>query len=225
MASSESPRAVGVSAARSEDFPEIRWRGNWIWVPEEPVVPSGGFAAAIDPEAREANGLFRKVFTLDQVPDRVPARITADSRYVLYVNGREVGRGPIRSQFRRLHYDMYDLAPYLVVGQNVIAVHVKYYGRETAFWMPATPNRTLGRRGVLVFECDLGEPPAGWSATRAWKARRADAWDHPERRRARDGHRRRADWRSSMPGGFPPTGSRRHSTTAAGGRPRSSTRC
>ena len=87
-------------------------------MPEEPVVPSGGFAAAIDPEARESNGLFRKAFTLDRVPDRVPARITADSRYVLYVNGRELGRGPIRSQFRRLQYDMYDLAPYLVVGRE-----------------------------------------------------------------------------------------------------------
>jgi alpha-L-rhamnosidase len=189
MASAESPRAVG-----TEDFPEIRWRGNWVWVPEEPVVPSGGFAAAIDPEAREANGLFRRVFTLDRVPERVPARITADSRYVLHVNGCEVGRGPIRSQFRRLQYDMYDLAPYLVVGQNVIAVHVKYYGRETAFWMPATPNRTLGRTGALVFECDLGAAgwlpsgwlpagglPSGWLVSdETWKARRADAWDHPE---------------------------------------------
>ena len=128
-----------------------------MWVPEEPVVPSGGFSAAIDPHAPESNGLFRKTFMLDHPPDRAPARITADSRYILFVNGRELGRGPIRSQFRRLHYDMYDLAPYLVAGENVIAVHVKYYGQEKAFWMPATPNRTLGRGGVVVFECDLGE--------------------------------------------------------------------
>ena len=24
-----------------QDFPEIRWRGHWIWVPEEPIAPSG----------------------------------------------------------------------------------------------------------------------------------------------------------------------------------------
>ena len=159
------------------DFPEIRWLGHWIWVPEEPVVPSGGFSAAIDPNARESNGLFRKAFVLDRVPGRVPARITADSRYALYVNGRELGRGPMRSQFRRLHYDMYDLAPYLEAGENVIAVRVKYYGRETAFWMPATPNRTLGRSGVMVFECDLGG--SDWLVSDgSWKARRAEAWDH-----------------------------------------------
>ncbi len=165
------------TTVRPREFREIRWLGHWLWVPEEPVVASGGFSAAIDPNARESNGLFRKTFSLDGVPGRVPARVTADSRYVLYVNNMELGRGPMRSQFRRLHYDMYDLAPYLTTGENTIAVHVKYYGRETAFWMPATPNRTLGRGGVMVFECDLGE--SGWLVTDdTWKARRAEAWDH-----------------------------------------------
>jgi alpha-L-rhamnosidase len=164
-------------AVVAADFPEIRWLGQWMWVPEEPVVPSGGFSATIDPNALESNGLFRKAFALDRVPGRVPARITADSRYVLYVNNRELGRGPMRSQFRRLHYDMYDLAPYLVAGENVIAVHVRYYGRETAFWSPATPNRTLGRSGAMVFECDLGS--SGWLASDAsWKAHRAESWAH-----------------------------------------------
>ncbi len=60
------------------DFPEIRWRGHWIWVPEEPVVPSGMFSAMIDPHARESHGLFRKTFLLEQLPVRAPARITAD---------------------------------------------------------------------------------------------------------------------------------------------------
>jgi alpha-L-rhamnosidase len=165
------------TTVRPGDFPEIRWLGHWIWVPEEPVAPSEGFASVIDPDAPESNGLFRRAFVLDHVPDLAPARITADSRYALFVNDQELGRGPIRSQFRRLHYDMYDLAPYLVAGENVIAVHVRYYGRETAFWMPATPNRTLGRGGAMVFECDLGE--SGWLVSDGtWKAHRADAWDY-----------------------------------------------
>jgi hypothetical protein len=25
----------------SHDFSEIRWRGHWIWVPEEPIAPNG----------------------------------------------------------------------------------------------------------------------------------------------------------------------------------------
>lgn len=160
-----------------KDFSEIRWLGHWIWVPEEPVVPSGGFAAAIDLNAKESHALFRKNFALARIPNRAPARITADSRYALYVNGHELGRGPIRSQFRRLHYDLYDIAPYLHTGENVIAVYVKYYGQEKAFWSPATPNRSLGKNGVMVFECDLGE--VGWLVSDdTWKAKKASAWDH-----------------------------------------------
>ncbi|GIV79692.1 MAG: hypothetical protein KatS3mg050_4086 [Litorilinea sp.] len=157
------------------DFDEIRWRGHWIWVPEEVIEPGNPFAPSIDPNARESHGLFRRRFQLEEVPARAPARITADSRYVLFVNGQEVCRGPVRSQPRRLHYDLVDLAPYLQVGENLIAVHVKYYGRAKSFWMPAVPNMTLGKTGVLVLEANLGD--AGWLVSDAtWKAHRPEAW-------------------------------------------------
>jgi len=114
-------------AVTPHDFPEIRWQGHWIWVPEEPITPSGSLSATLNAQAPETHGLFRKTVHLDQVPDRAPARVTADSRYALFVNGQEVFRGPIRSQPRRLHYDLFDLAPYLHPGENVLAVYVKYY--------------------------------------------------------------------------------------------------
>jgi hypothetical protein len=106
------------------------------------------------------------------VPERVPTRITADSRYILYVNGWEAFRGPIRSQPRRLHYDMLDLAPHLKAGENVLAAYVKYYGSVKSYWMPAAPNMTLGKTGVLVFEADLGA--GGWLVSDdSWRAPRA----------------------------------------------------
>jgi hypothetical protein len=157
-----------------QDFGEIRWRGHWIWV--EPAAPGGMFPGMV-PEGRrpEARGLFRKTFTLDRIPARAPARITADSRYLLFVNGQEAYRGPVRSQPRRLHYDLFDLAPYLRVGENAIAVYVVYYGFARSFWLPATPNMTLGKSGVLVFEANLGD--AGWLVSDAsWKAVKSDAW-------------------------------------------------
>jgi hypothetical protein len=124
---------------------------------------------------KEAHGLFRKTFTLASVPKRVPARITADSRYLLFVNGQEVNRGPVRSQPRRLHYDLLDLAPYLKSGENVIAVLVKHYGTTKSYWMPAQATITLGRTGVLVFEANLDE--TGWLITDdTWKAIKSDAW-------------------------------------------------
>jgi alpha-L-rhamnosidase len=144
------------AAVTPHDFPEIGWQGHWIWVPEEPIKQSGSLSAGINPQAPETHGLFRKRVHLDQVPDRAPARVTADSRYALFVNGQEVFRGPIRSQPRRLHYDLFDLAPYLQPGENVLAVYVKYYGTPKSYWMPATPNLTLGKTGILVFEANLG---------------------------------------------------------------------
>lgn len=159
----------------SHDFAEIRWHGHWIWAPEEPIEPRGFWTEGINPSNREAHVLFRKTVVLESVPSRVPARITADSRYVLYVNGHELIRGPIRSQPRRLFYDLVDLAPALRPGLNVLAVYVKYYGRAQSFWMPAVPNNTLGRRGALVFEANFGR--AGWIVSdESWRACKTDAW-------------------------------------------------
>jgi alpha-L-rhamnosidase len=158
------------------DFPDVRWKGHWIWIPEDEVRLDAAMMGR-GPEMREdSHGLFRKPFTLEAVPDRVPARITADSRYALYVNGQEVSRGPARSQPRRMLYDMLDLAPFLKAGENLIAVYVKRYARPNAFYMPPVPNAGLGRTGMLVFEADLGE--AGWLVSDdAWKATKCHAWD------------------------------------------------
>ncbi len=130
----------------AQDFPEIRWKGHWVWVPEEQFQMSMGLPGTDHASDQEAHGLFRKTIHLDAVPERVPARITADSRYALYVNGQEVFRGPNRSQPRRLHYDLFDLAPYLRLGANVFAVYVKYYGQPRSYWMPAAPNTMLVQR-------------------------------------------------------------------------------
>lgn len=158
-----------------QDFTEIRWHGHWIWVPEEPVEIGSPFGG-VTTTGKLAHALFRKTFHLDRVPERAPARLTADSRYALFVNGKEIARGPVRSQPRRLYYDMVDLAPALQQGTNILAVYVKYYGTANAYWMPAAPNMTLGKNGVLVFEANLGD--AGWLTSDAgWKARKAGAWD------------------------------------------------
>jgi len=164
----------------STDFLEIRWRGHWIWVPEE-KPDMGSFFPGAEPSVSkpESHGLFRKTFTLKRLPRRAPARITADSRYALYINGQEAYRGPIRSQPRRLYYDLFDLAPYLRKGENVIAVYVKYYGTPKSYWMPAAANMTLGKTGIMVFEANLGKGPEGdiWLVSDAsWKAHKSDAW-------------------------------------------------
>ncbi len=160
-------------------FPEVRWHGHWVWVPEEPIKPGDPIGWST-PEQPESHGLFRKAFELDKVPKVVPARITADSRYLLFVNGQEVFRGPIRSQPRRMYYDLFDLAPYLQSGKNVIAVYVRFFGKAKSNWMPAVANATLGKSGVMVFEANLGNnwlvSDASWLAHRT-RAYLDDAYD------------------------------------------------
>jgi alpha-L-rhamnosidase len=155
-------------------FSGISWSGNWI-APEEPRVPSSpiSFGGEVPPHAF-SRVLFRRTFEVDEVPATAPARLTADSRYVLLVNGQEVGRGPIRSQPRRLRYDEYDLAPFLVSGTNVIAAIVTYYGRANAFWQPAATSGGLGTDALLVFEAKLGGGLL--ISDDRWVTQRSTAW-------------------------------------------------
>ncbi|MBN2584586.1 MAG: alpha-L-rhamnosidase, partial [Planctomycetes bacterium] len=84
-------------------------RANWIW-------PEGSY------DMRNTYAQFRKDFQLPHVPRRAPFYITADQNYMLYVNGRFVGRGPARGYQATWAYDEFDLTPYLVKGHNWISV-------------------------------------------------------------------------------------------------------
>ena len=87
------------------------------------------------------------------------------------------GPGPIRSQPRRLHYDLFDLAPYLKAGRERHRRLREVLRPGKSFWMPAAPNRTLGRTRRHGLRGHLGG--SGWLVSDgSWKARRADAWDH-----------------------------------------------
>ena len=167
------------STDRPADFPEVRWHGHWIApdLPDHHPAPISISQAL--PTAAFGRSQYRLEFELEAVPGRVPARLTADSRYVLWVNGVEVGRGPIRSQPRRMRYDEYDLAPYLRVGINSIAVLVTYYGVANSFWQPAVAAGVMGRDALMVFEARLGsgDDAASWLVSDdSWRVTRSTAW-------------------------------------------------
>ena len=156
------------------DFPDVRWRGHWVApdVPEFAIDPTsvGGDL----PPAGFSRAQFRRVFEVEEVPAQAPLRLSADSRYVLWVNGAEVGRGPIRSQPRRLRYDEYDIAGHLLPGMNVVAVLVTYYGHANSFWQPAASSGLMGRDAQLVVEARIG---AEWMVSdQQWRAQRSRAW-------------------------------------------------
>jgi hypothetical protein len=157
-------------------FPSGRWRGRWIWfeTPKLTMAVSGPFPApTLNEEESRSFGAFRRIVEVDDVPRSVPARLTADSRYVLWVNGTEACRGPIRGHSSLLHYDVVDLAPLLRCGRNVLAVLARFYGSATPWWAPPRPMDQLGA-GALVFEANLGEQ---WVVSDAdWKCFKLNGW-------------------------------------------------
>lgn len=71
---------------------------------------------------------FRRTFELDTVPRTAEILVTADSRYVLWVNGQYVNYGPARGFQESWPVDRLDIAPFLKAGKNVIAVLAYCFG-------------------------------------------------------------------------------------------------
>lgn len=106
------------------------FRGSWIWTGEEDLGENKVVR-------------FHKEVTLKD-PRDVEIRISADTRYVLSVNGEEVGRGPIRSTLARWFFDTYSLDGYLKDGTNLLEFRVWDYGWST--------YQTIAHRGGLIFD-------------------------------------------------------------------------
>ena len=67
---------------------------------------------------------FRREIDLKNTPAHFPVEVSADNRFILYVNGQRVGQGPARGDLAHWRYATFDLAPYLKRGHNVLAAEV-----------------------------------------------------------------------------------------------------
>ena len=106
----------------------MQWHAKWIWTATEL------------PPMRCHWVVARRRFSLEGAFRRPKIRITADSRYVLYVNGHRVGNGPVRSWPWAWHYDTYDLGGFVTAGDNDILVLVMHYGAGNFQYVPAPPG-------------------------------------------------------------------------------------
>jgi len=68
---------------------------------------------------------FRKQFTLPEIPTSAALQIFADARYLLWINGEYIARGPNRFDPKRVEYDSIQVATHLRKGVNSIAVLVQ----------------------------------------------------------------------------------------------------
>jgi alpha-L-rhamnosidase len=97
-------------------------RASWIWSAEGThAVPTAATASPSHYQVRR----FRRRFELGPaVPSSLLVHVTADSRYLLFCNGRLLGRGPAKGDVNHHFYDTYDLAPCLRPGANILAALV-----------------------------------------------------------------------------------------------------
>ncbi|MEU2249606.1 alpha-L-rhamnosidase N-terminal domain-containing protein [Streptomyces sp. NPDC019224] len=110
------------------------------------------------------------------MPGAVPLRLTSDSRFVLWVNGQEVGRGPVRAQPRRWRYESFDIAPFLQPAPNAVAVLVTYYGRATSWWSPAPPEGGINGDAGLVLDARMEDGAGDLVTDASWRVHRSTAW-------------------------------------------------
>ena len=97
------------------------WKAKWISKSQS----NGGTASWI---------AFKKRVVLDRVPDSLPARIAADTKYWLWINGEPavfeggLKRGPSPGDG---YYDVFDLAPFLREGENCISILINHLGKNS----------------------------------------------------------------------------------------------
>ena len=114
------------------------WKAKWIW-------------SAKDRTKKNTWLCFNKTAEISVVPEKLIARISAENKYWLYINGkivvREGGlkRGPTPTG---CYYDEVDISDYLVRGENLISVLVWYWGNEASY------SSSDAGQGGLLFEAE-----------------------------------------------------------------------
>jgi len=118
--------------------------------------PADGWVTHPDARAAPVVLHFRREVEFVKAPRTLPVTVTADNRFVLYVNGARVASGPSTGTPARWRYATLDLAPHLKRGRNVIAAEVWNFGEAApvAQITVATGFRLVGP-GIST-----GEP--GW---------------------------------------------------------------
>jgi alpha-L-rhamnosidase len=95
------------------------WSAKWITSDEAPARD-------------EAVLYFRKHVELTNPPHNFNVKVSADNRFVLYVNGQRAGSGPARGDLAHWHYETFDVGPLLKSGDNVFAAVVWNFGARSA---------------------------------------------------------------------------------------------
>lgn len=123
---------------------------NWMWLP------------CWQQDSQPEFVYFRGRLVLNQLPQSLFLRITADSRYKLYVNGKFVEMGPARGNQDVWYVDAVEIASYLALGENILSVIVLHYPYENwngncGIFRTPTPGLFVQSEAEISWKCCSNE--------------------------------------------------------------------
>ena len=122
--------------AQANNLSTYNWKAYWISTMENQNETNTWLA-------------YRKIVNVETLPVYAIANIAVDSKYWLWVNGKQIifegglKRGPNAND---TYYDEVDIAPYLKMGTNIIAIQLWYFGKD------GFSHKSSGK-GALLFDC------------------------------------------------------------------------
>jgi alpha-L-rhamnosidase len=111
---------------------------------------------------------FRKIFSLAALPRSLVVQVSADIRFILYVNGRRMGDGPARGDLKHWRYETFDVAPALRVGENIVAARVWNFG-------PQAPAAQISYRPAFLLWAEDSSVLAV-NTNESWQVRLERGW-------------------------------------------------
>lgn len=128
-------------------------KAQWIWHPE-PIAKENVYL------------VFRKSFELAQIPGNAVLKISAAHFYHVYINGREVGRGPDRSYYEEKYFHTYEIKSLLNQGSNVIAVRCHFLGQNLKNFSDRHAEGPAGLLAEILMADQFGiNTDASWKVT------------------------------------------------------------
>lgn len=107
--------------------------------------------AEAGPQVRPIVLHFRRSVDLKAKPRSYRVRVTADNRFILYVNGQRVASGPSTGDIAHWREESIDLAPWLKSGTNIIAATVWNGVQPLKLPEKPTPEQMSGAQGAALF--------------------------------------------------------------------------
>jgi alpha-L-rhamnosidase len=142
------------------------WSSNWISYPDDKLRDYGVYH-------------FRKILTINALPDSFIIHVSGDNRYKLYVNGTYICNGPARGDVNNWHYETVDIKPYLQTGKNVLAAVVWNQGeyKPVAQMTTMTAFVVQGNdKNTVTPSRDEAEGIKGVNTNRTWKVLKNSAY-------------------------------------------------